>query len=553
MREGGVFALAENMVNTSEKDWSKMALDIYAGKESTETTLYEDDTKTQAYKDGLYRKTLITNEYKDDKFTVTVNPAEGEFKGEKAFTEREWTVRIHYRPEWGAIKSVRVNGKQVTSGYRNYRKSTSSTPFAFSGASLDSNVFEFKITAGVYEKTTIVFDLSGEITDLEKPEYDDNEATFSVRTEEPGEMLNLSQDAIVDWAYFGAYDEKTTNVARKNTATHLIGDLDTYATTTVADNTALYVSWNDGEGEYTANSAVTTALRSQKDFSLKFKTDATKRYYVINLGGENCIAKLTVKDRAGNAKTIQFGNLRGTFRYRAVIEAQSEVATEITATYAVLVSRHSGTGSPSFVNVGSVYAATTLPELQTIDTAAIDATVTVANNPATANLSTTTLADLAVADWMHFDSTLTGDYIRKAGGVGINKVSFTQSQDFNDYSTSISWTDGDNPVSNAGTTHGLCSVNGTISVFVNATANTRKVLLYVGAWQATGTVRVYNVKNELIATGESFSGSNPAATRLVTVDIDTEENAMLIIKVECSNASGGNVSIAAVQVLDSAE
>ncbi len=551
VREGGVFALAENMVNTSEKDWSKMSLDIYAGTESTETTLYEDDVPTQAYKDGKFRKTLITNEYDDGKFTVTVNPAEGEFSGSRAFTERTWTVRIHYRPEWGRVKSVKVNGRQISKDYRTYKKSNAASPFAFSGASRDSNVFEFTVTAGVYDKTSIVFELTDEITSLDRPEYDDSSAEFTLTNEDAGEMLDLSQDVIADWAYFGA-DEVTGETVRKNTDTRYIGDLTTYATTTILDFTALYVSWTDGEGDSDRQSAVTTGLVSQKDFALTFKTDSQKRYYVINLGGENCIAKLTVKDRAGNAKTIEFGNLNGSFGYRAVIEAKSEKATEITATYSVLVSRRNGLASPSYVNIGSVYVATALPEIVTTDSAAVTATATVENNPSSVNLSVSTVADLTVADWRQFDSTLQAGYTSKNGGTALGKTVFTQSQDFGDYTTAFGWTDGDTTPSCSGTTHGLCSVNGTISVFVNATAKTRKVLLYVGAFNATGTVKVYNSKNELIASSASFSATEPAATRLVTVNISAETDSMIIIKVESSESDGGNVSIAAVQVLETA-
>ena len=551
VREGGVFALAENMTNTSEKDWSKMALDIYAGTESTETVLYEDDVHTQAYKDGKYRKTLITNEYNNGKFTVTVNPAEGDFtEGERAFSEREWTVRIHARPEWGALKSVRLNGKTLT-GVRTYGKSASAKPFAFSGAALDGTVYEFKINASVYEKTTVTFDFNGEITELTKPDYDKNPTTFSVKTEDTGDLLDLSQDAIVDWAYFGMTEGGTA--VRKDTANHLIGDLTTYAKPDVYGFTRPYTSWTDGEQAYETASAVTTALVSQKNFSVKFKTDATKRYYVINLGGENCIAKLTVRDRAGNVKTIKFGDLNGTFTYRAVIEAQAETATEIEATYAVLVSKHSGTDTPCKVYVGAVYAATELPEPVSSSGVVVNATVTLKANPASIDMSSTGTLGETVVDWRNFDSTLGYDYTSMQGGSGIAQTTVSPSQDFGDYTTSFSWSNGDTTASHTGTTHGLCSVNGTITILVNVTPKTKKVLVYCGAWRSSNRVSVQNIAGETIHSAE-FSGARGegqrAATRVAEIDIEAEGNTMLIIKMTSFNAdSVGNASITAVQVV----
>ncbi|MDE6398845.1 MAG: DUF5110 domain-containing protein, partial [Clostridiales bacterium] len=346
VREGSVFALAENMKNTSEKDWSNMTLDVYAGTEATETLLYEDDVKTQAYKDGKYRKTLITNEYADGKFTVKVNPAEGEFMGDRAFAERNWTVRIHAKPEWGAVASIRVNGKSLSSGQiRTFKKSTESTPFALTGAALDSDIYQFNITAGVYELTEIVFTFKNEIKLTEAPEYDRSESALSVELQEAGDEINLTDVGDVDWAYFGADSVDVT--VRKNTAERYIGALDTYATCSLLSYSTLYASWTDGTAAMPAAKAVATGLESKKDFALTFKVDDTKRYYVINLGGANCKAKLTLRDRAGRAQTINFGNLYGSFAYRAVITAESAAETEFSVTYAVVVSRPNGTDTHS--------------------------------------------------------------------------------------------------------------------------------------------------------------------------------------------------------------
>ncbi len=550
VREGGVFALAENMVNTSEKDWSNMALDIYAGTESTQTVLYEDDTKTQAYKDGLCRKTLITNEYSDGKFTVTINAAEGEFTGDRAFTERNWTARIHARPEWGAIKSVKVDGRSLKSTeLRTYKKSTEASPFAFSGAALDGTVYQFAITADVYETTVITFEFGNAIEDDAAPEYDNSEADISVDIQQAGDVLDLSASGEVDWAYFGV-DSVGVNV-RKNNAERYIGELTTYASCNLLSYSTVYASWNNGDGEHASAQAVTTGLISQKDFGLAFKTDSVKRYYVINLGGENCTAKLTVRDRAGNAQTVNFGNLKGSFNYRAVITASSETATEIYATYAVVVSRPNGTGSLSSVNVSSVYVTEDLKDPTFTDVSSVAVTMHDPKaNPASANLSVTDAIGATVADWRHFGRVNGKDYVGKIGGSAIAKTLFASPQDFFDYTTNLSWTDGDSEAPDGGTPNGTCSV-GEISIFVNVTAKTSKIVLYTGAWNATNTVHVYNTKNTRIASSKPFSATNPAATRIVEIDIDSDVDTTVIVKIVATNGTG-NVSLAGMQVLETA-
>lgn len=552
VREGGVLALAENMKNTSEKDWSKMSLDIYAGTTNTETVLYEDDTKTQAYKDGKFRKTLITNKYADGKFTVTVNAAEGAFTGERAFDTRDWTVRIHLDPEWGNIKNVKINGKNAK-GIRSFNKSANSTPFAFEGAALDGKICQFTVEgANVYEKMEITFEFDGPIEQREAPEYDDGASEISVRLENAGDAIDLTDVGDVDWAYFGV-DSVDVN-ARKDTTARFIGDIETYATCSLLSYSKLYAKWTDGEGLLQSARSVTSGLVSQKDFGITFKVDTTKRYYVINLGGQYCIAKLTLRDRAGNAQTVNFGNLNGEFNYRAVIEAKGERASEIQATYAVLVSKPDGTGSPSKVNVSSMYVTTQLKDPVYTDDSSVAVTVKpIADVPDTFDLSSTAEAGLAVADWRHFGATDDAQYISMSGGDAIGKTQFTNPRGFYDYKTAFAWSDGDTVVTENGSHNGTCT-DGEITLFFNVTSNTRKILLYTGTWNATNTVRVYNSKYDLIGASQSFSAGGASANKLVEIDVDCDEETTIIVRIVCTNeVSGGNVSLAAVQVLESAE
>lgn len=546
VREGAVLALAENMVNTSAKDWSNMSLDVYAGKTPTKTTLYEDDTTSQAYKYGQYRKTLITNAYADGKYTVTVNAAEGEFKGARAFNSRTWTVRVHALSEWGTLKTLKVNGKTVTN-FRTYEQDNNSTPFAYSGAALDGRIYEFTVTSDVYEQMIITFSFTGEVTDLEIPDYDASTTEFTVTTGESGDSLDLTASGEVDWAYFGYNDANT--VVRKDAGDRFIGELDSYSSLGLLGNSLIYASWSDGEGKFPAVKGAGTGATSQKDFSLTFKVDTTKRYYVLNLGGEQCTAKITVRDRAGHAKTINFGNLNGSFSKRVVIEAQCERESEIQITYSVLVSKPDGTGSPSKVWISSVYVTEDLKDPVYVDYSKLSVTVARPETPAgTVDLSTAPAGE-KVADWRHFDSTKGAPYITMAGGKGVENVIFSQSQDFGDYASSMTWSDGEEiNTETAGTTHGTCSF-GDITLSVSVNAKTSAIELYTGVWKATNTVRVYNAKGELIGSANHFAANETAAARLVKIAVNSEIDTVVTIVISRTNGDG-NVSLAAVRALE---
>lgn len=543
VREGAVLALAENMVNTSAKDWSNMSLDIYAGKTSTKTTLYEDDTTTQAYKYGEYRKTLITNEWADGKYTVTVNAAEGEFKGDRAFDTRNWTVRIHTLPEWGTLKTLKVNGKTLQA-FRSYNKDETAHPFAFSGAALDGNIYEFDISANVYEKTTITFSFTGTVTDLEAPEYDASKADFAITTGSTGDSLNLSEVGNIDWAYFG-YNDANTFVRKNNTGKAYIGDIGSYSRFDLLTNSYIYTNWTDGTDGYTNVKGAATGVSSMKDFSLTFKVDSTKRYYVINLGGEQCVAKLTVRDRAGNAKTINFGELNSSFNKRIVIEASCETESEIQVIYSVFVSKPNGTGTYSKIWLSSVYVTDEITDPVYVDYSKLSVDVSGEEPAGTINLSEAE-EGLQVADWRSY-SELTG--ISMENGEGIENVSFTNPQSFDDYPASISWTDGEGNSTNTGTTNGTCSFGDMVLTF-SVSAKTKKIIIYTGAWKATNTVTVYNAKGDQIGSLRHFSAGGEAVPKAVEISVNSEIDTTITVKIARTNGNDGNVSLAAIQVLE---
>ena len=115
IRMGALLPLAHGARNTKEQKWDKLVYDFYPDRNaSDEGYLYEDDTETTAYKLGQCRKSGYKAGYckECNAYVVNLMKAEGNFKGEKCFDEREITFKTHLLGG-EKIKRVTVNGEEV--------------------------------------------------------------------------------------------------------------------------------------------------------------------------------------------------------------------------------------------------------------------------------------------------------------------------------------------------------------------------------------------------------------------------------------------------------
>lgn len=537
VRAGSVFVLADNMLSTSEKDWSNAALDVYPGEQSTTATLYEDDTYTTAYKDGNYRSTDIMQTYLgNNAYRVSIAAAQGSFEGDKAFTERVWSVRIHAPEEWGALLSVTLNGKPV-SAY-SVAKDADASPFAFSGGSPDSRIITFTFTADVYSDSVIEFKFANSAEKADAPEYDATALEFTLTSGEVGDVLNLTEAGSIDWAYFGADGNATT--VRKDTEISLIGDTSSYDSNWMFTDSVTDVSWTDGKGIVSAED-VSSGIVSQKDFSLTITTAGKHAYYVVYAAGYKCTAKFTVRDRAGNVRTITFGNMDGKFCRRVIIECASDTVSQLYITYAVVSGTPSGTGSVSNVALTAVYVSETLPEIENHPRVNVEASViSSVTPPATTNLTATE----NLLDWAKFSGA--SDRVNRAGGDVIGTVTFSAGQGFYDYSSKISWSDGEEIVSESGTTNGTCTPD-SITISIDVDPSVTGVTLYTGTWRSTNTIYVYDREGTLIAQSVSFSAGETSVTRKVDISVNAEAKTKITIVIKSTEAyNSGNVSLAAI-------
>jgi len=545
VREGSLIALARNMTNTSEKDWSELSLDVYPSVDySAKTCLYEDDTKTVAYKSGKYRTTDITLNYDKDKGALLVNidKAKGSFDGDLAFDKRSWNVRVHGYADWGEVTKVRVNGKLMS--VEQFARSAAAKPFAYSGAALDGAIYEFKFEGSVYERYEIeIYFESVKGVELNK-DYDATAIEFDVKAGASGNSVNLSELGTIGWTSFG--DSGSTKPVNKSGVQPVIEYVGSYDTPWIEYNPFFTKTYNGTGGVLRS----TGAIASQKDFSIKLETNGKKTYYVLYVGGNQCSAKLTVRDRAGNVKTVMFGNINGRFMRRVVIECGGPNSGTLYVTYSMHASETSGTGSPSNLTLMCGYAATEVGEISGGTACTADAEIKSSENPpAVIDLSNAgSDLDAETLDWMQFSENGANPE-RRTGGHSIENVQFRSGQGFGDYSSVITYSDGDKIVSHTGTRNGTCT-SGSLAITCKVAPNVKFIRLYTGAYKSTNVVEVYNANGQLLSKSQPFTAGGTATTRVVTIAVKaTAEETLTIVIQSIKEEGGGNVSLAAMAVL----
>jgi len=159
IRSGSVFALAPQMQYTGQSPWSPVTLDAYPSTtETDQTTLYEDDTLTTAYKQGYFRKTDIKTWADDSNKTVSVSLGAAVGSYSNATTQRSWVVRLHRPPNWSsdlAPAAVTLNGNAIGPVVRRV-KNGSAMPLGAENGAPDADVFEITLPASPVLSSNLV-------------------------------------------------------------------------------------------------------------------------------------------------------------------------------------------------------------------------------------------------------------------------------------------------------------------------------------------------------------------------------------------------------------
>ena len=337
VREGALVALARNMLNVDEKDWSEMTLDVYPSADySAETTVYEDDTQTVAYKDGKFRTTDIAMNCNGNTLTVNIGKANGSFSGDRAFAQRKWNVRLHTNPGWGEITGIKVNGAAVDpQTLDKLAYADGARPFAYTGGSLDGDVAVFSIDTDVDKAYVIEIVYASTAASSVNESYNDAAVSYTLKIEgSMGDEVDLTECGVTDWVAYGHF--AGTEIDRKANGPELFSNVSTFLGSDVTNYKPAYKSdgliyryYADGAQRYASDgggyyASVCTGFR----FSVK--TTGAKEKVVLYLGGSKTLAKLTVRDRAGNARTVNLGGLdNDDFAYIVTVECEAGEASEL--------------------------------------------------------------------------------------------------------------------------------------------------------------------------------------------------------------------------------
>ena len=332
VREGALIALARNMKNVDEKDWSEMSLEVYpSANYKAKTTVYEDDGKTVGYKDGKYRTTDIQMSCTDNVLKIKIGAAKGSFTGDRAFAKRTWNMRLHTNPNWGAIKSVKVNGAAVspeTLAKLNYENG--GRPFAFTSGALDGTISTFTVQTEVSKAYTIEIEYENVENSATFAGYDATEVKFKATVNKCEETsVNLTEVGTTDWISYGYNSGDSVDYrkggprlfSKPENARDLRQDL-CKGYMSVQFKTGLSKSYSDGYRKQSNTAA--GGMKNSIGYDFTVKTTGESEKIVLYVGGANCIAKLTVRDRAGNVKTLTFGG-------RALPDYMQKIEIEIEA------------------------------------------------------------------------------------------------------------------------------------------------------------------------------------------------------------------------------
>ncbi|MBX3120480.1 MAG: DUF5110 domain-containing protein [Fimbriimonadaceae bacterium] len=156
VKSGTIIPLAPQMDYVGQKPWSAVTLDIYPGASATQL-IYEDDTTTNAYKNGGMRKTPIAVSTKGKDVVVNIGKTTGDYNG--ASKLRAWEVRLNLVPGWTPgkqVSSVTIDGKAVKGWKVTKQDPKSRMPFALAGSSRSADVLVLSIPSADVAKAHTV-------------------------------------------------------------------------------------------------------------------------------------------------------------------------------------------------------------------------------------------------------------------------------------------------------------------------------------------------------------------------------------------------------------
>jgi len=178
IRKGAAIPVSRVESPMDGADWGELSVNIY-GLSDTSFELYEDDGATEAYLDGLYRKTSVGVKRLDsDRWVLDIGAAEGGFATD--YDERTVKIRIHSNHP---VLEASIGGETLS--VSKIAKDDGALPFADSGASNIYDVYEISVSASIAKGSSI--EIRCEVPEDTGDGGETGEDTTPVITEDDGE------------------------------------------------------------------------------------------------------------------------------------------------------------------------------------------------------------------------------------------------------------------------------------------------------------------------------------------------------------------------------
>ncbi len=507
VRGGSILPTVEEVSYIGEKDWSKVALDVYPSTVQEGTfTFYEDDTETVKYKDGAYRETLLSTGYdqQSKKVTVNIGKAEGTFDGADKFDTRTWTVRLHAPAGWGSVTGVTLNGSPVT--VTKINKVSGSYPLKGAGMAAVDDVYEVTFSAKLNTASALQVTYSSVPTETAVLKNTDAVSmTHKVNTALPEE--NVSSLSPVDSLTFSSASVPSGSTSFRNvTAT----EKKDFQGTSKVNGTDVGLGIGNG--------------------TLSFDVDLSKgdSYLTLYMGHDKASSSITVTDGSDvHVKIIETENLSGLRQDKVTVHFYAEKAT----TVHVSVKKTGGEGK-----VG-VYAAA-LSKTDPGKAPAITYTSFRSEAPTSVNFSAS-----SVDDWVHVGYGGSAKTVTRKKGVNLlsDPIVVGNTSALGTYATAISFGGSADGTSADGIKQAVNFEN-SVEFTVPASKTLRELKVYTGTRYATNTVEIWDEAGSPVQSYQMSHNSN--RYDCITIQYSAEEETTLHVRLRRTYGRTGNGMLA---------
>ncbi len=362
VKRGAILALADEALNTASSDWSHLTLDVYPSTETADTTiLYEDDTTSNAYQEGGYRTTTLSNYYDADlqAQVIVMGAADGEFAGELCFAQRDWTVRIHAPATWGVLKSLTLaDGTPVT--FEKLEQDADAMPFALSGGAADGVIYQATLSGAVRKDIQLYARFASFAQPIvSDPGFDhplsesDTTIQVSVTAADAPSTIDLTALGTLDWIYPASNSLRKRGVS--NPLVRLLM-LDGASSDYFGDHQSTF-TWTDGTNVVPSNSNGHAGIHNKTiggSYLVELTCDAAEKTATVFLGGWKYAATAALLDSSGNVLWEgEFSKTDGSNYKQLTVTYSSSDATKLYLKY-TLTAEYNGSGGNNTLSAVAV-------------------------------------------------------------------------------------------------------------------------------------------------------------------------------------------------------